>query len=92
MKKKLRATELASLNEIEQMVDEALAEVRTVSDLLHPPVLNLLKIHDDGVGFGDNCQQGIGIAGFHLGPHRRSECDRRFYARERNVDQVRSEA
>ena len=28
MKKKLKATELASLNEIEQMVDEALAEVR----------------------------------------------------------------
>lgn len=136
LKTKLRAGESSSVDEIEQMVDGALTEVRTMSYLLHPPTLDLiglrasiiwyaegfeqrtgirtsveapellpqfetgiettlfrivqesltnvhkhtrasevtisvavsedefqLKIHDDGAGFGEDCQEGVGIGG-----------------------------
>src|SRR5215469_5095909 len=61
LKTKLKATELASLNEIEEMVDEALEEVRTVSYLLHPPTLDLMGLRSSIVWYAEGFEQRTGI-------------------------------
>jgi CheY-like chemotaxis protein len=61
LKSQLRATELPSLTEVEEMVDGALAEVRTVSYLLHPPVLDLMGLRTSIVWYAEGFEQRTGI-------------------------------
>jgi CheY-like chemotaxis protein len=58
----VRAAELASLNEVEQMVDEALTEVRTVSYLLHPPTLDLMGLRTSLVWLAEGFEERTGIS------------------------------
>jgi len=62
LKKKIKATELASLTEIEDMVDEALTEVRTVSYLLHPPTLDLMGLRTSIVWLVEGFEERTGIS------------------------------
>jgi len=61
LKSKLKATELASLAEIEEMVDGALAEVRTVSYLLHPPALELMGLRTSIAWYTEGFEERTGI-------------------------------
>jgi len=68
LKKKIKATELASLTEIEEMVDEALTEVRTVSYLLHPPTLDLMGLRTSIVWLAEGFEERTGISTAVEGP------------------------
>ena len=61
LKSKLSAEDLLVLEEVEQMVDAVTAEIRTVSHLLHPPMLDLLGMRSSIVWYVEGFQHRTGI-------------------------------
>jgi CheY-like chemotaxis protein len=61
VKRKLAATELKALEDVERMIDEVVTEVRTVSHLLHPPTLDLMGLRSAIISCAEGLQQRSGI-------------------------------
>src|SRR5215475_9063224 len=61
LKKSLNPTQLREAEEVEQMVDDVVTEVRTVSHLLHPPALDLMGLESSIIWYTEGFQQRTGI-------------------------------
>jgi len=61
LRAKLKVEDLKELQEIEQQVDELIAEVRTISYLLHPPMLDVLGLRSSVLWYAEGFQRRTGI-------------------------------
>jgi CheY-like chemotaxis protein len=61
LRRSLNPTQLGEVKAVEKILDDAMAEVRTVSHLLHPPTLDLMGLRSSIIWYTEGFQQRTGI-------------------------------